>query len=280
MVDMVVQKYHRVLLQMDAATHCRETMAAAIEIAARLGVGLQGIFIEDSDLVTVGELDFIREFRLSSPIARNLDKLTLDAQLRAMASSVRRQLERAGSRRKVTVGFHAVSGDLWLEQEKSMPETDLIIIEGTGRLHSRLYRTRSSKRSALQNIMRPTLLLKGGKSLTKKFVVVCDSVDAARKGLQAALALSGTGEKEIMLLPYGMAAEDAKKLATDIEDINPKEEKGIKIAPIVVQDVASVLQSIHPADCILVITEWGQFFNLNLNAERLLESRHPLLLLQ
>jgi hypothetical protein len=120
------------------------------------------------------------------------------------------------------------------------------------------------------------LLLKGGKSLTKQFTVICDSVEAARKGLRAALALSETGEKKITLLPFALTAGDVDELS----HIVSQGEKGIQVAPTMVQSASSVLQIMDPAESVIVITEGGTFLREKSNAEQLFESRHPLLLVQ
>ena len=204
MSERPVRKYRRILLQIDAASHCRETMGAALDIAARLGGELHGVFIEDSDLVTVSELGFVQEFRLSSPVAHQLDRVTLEAQLRAMSRSVQRHLEREARRRKIVIGFRAVRGAGWPSEEKDLDDADLVIIESTGRLHSRNFRARLSSRGMLTRMPRPTLLLKGAKHLTAEALIICDSLVAAEQGVRAVTSLLSIPLSHITLLPFDL----------------------------------------------------------------------------
>lgn len=278
-------KYRRVLLQIDAATHCQETVGAAIDITARLGGELHGIFIEDADLITVGEFDFIREFRLSSPIAHQLDQLTLKGQLRAMARSVQRQLERAGSRRKVTVGFRSVREDVWRNEGETLVDADLIIIESTNRLKSRVYRGQRSNRRALAT-MRPTLLLKGGGRLVPYVTVICDSVDAADRGMHVTRALLGASLKNITLLPYGVTEQVYGEILNFEQEFSRNagqatEGNGrVHVAPLAAERDTSIMSMLAPENCVVVLKTGGAFMNNTAELESLIISQHPLLFIQ
>ncbi len=279
-------RHRRVLLQIDAATHCEETVGAAIDIAARLGGELHGLFIEDADLVTVGDLDFIREFRFSSPVAHQLDRLTLEGQLRAMARSIQRQLERAGSRRKVTVGFRAVRGDLWRLEKETHDDADLVIIESTGRLHSRNYRGQLVTRRGVLAVKCPTLLLKGGQRLAPYVTIICDSVDSVDHGLQAVRALLGAQWKSITLLPFCLTEQEQAeilRIATKLSEASDQatnENDRIHMMDPVNDDGNNVLNILTPDNCVVVMKTGGKFMNNSAQLEPLLTSRHPLFFIQ
>lgn len=278
-------KYHRVLLQIDAATHCQETVGAAIDITARLGGELHGIFIEDADLITVGEFDFIREFRLSSPTAHQLDRLTLKGQLRAMARSVQRQLERAGSRRKVTVGFRSVREDVWRNEGETLVDADLIIIESTNRLKSRGYRGQRSNRRALAT-MRPTLLLKGGGRLVPYVTVICDSVDAADHGMRVARALLGASLKNITLLPYRVTERVYGEILNFEQEFSKSADQAtegsgrVHVAPLAAESDNSIMSMLAPENGVVVLKTGGALMNNPTELESLIISQHPLLFVQ
>lgn len=276
MAELAPPKYRRVLLQIDAATHCRETVGAAIEITARLGGELRGIFIEDSDLFTVGELDFIREFRLSSPIAHHLDRLTLEAQLRAMARSVKRQLEQAARHRKITVGFRALRGEGWRGDVGEWGDADLVILECTGRLHARNFRGRLSSREAITELLHPTLLLKGAKSLRADVTVICDSLTAAKQGILAAVTLLGAPAGKITLLPVGLNDEDCAELTMIAQQYSGEKQGTPRVAPVMAAG-PEVIEAISPIDCTVVMRVGGAFLEDPAHQEALLISRHPLL---
>lgn len=271
-------RYRRVILQMDTSSHCRETLDAAIDIAAHLRAELHGVFVEDSDLISVGGLDFVREFSLSSPTARVLDNQTLDAQLKALARSARRQLEHAGTRRKVRVGFQTVRGDFQQEMANATKDADLIIAEGTGRLRARYFRARLPGRSTARQTLRTTLLLKGGKPLPKLFTVICDSTESARKCLRAAASLFPVEGQELTLLPATPATTDAGKLTKALADILVDAGLEARIAPSVNLMAAAILQRLSSPDNLLIVADDGPLLSHEEDARLFFESRHPLLL--
>ena len=278
MMSADVPRSRKVLLQMDTSSHCRETLDAAIDIAAHLRAELHGIFVEDSDLISVGGLDFVREFSLSSPTARALDKGTLDAQMKALAGSARRRLEHAGTLRKVVVGFHTVRGDFQNEMVNASKNADLVIIEGTGRLHARYYRAGLPGRTSVRRTLRTTLLLKGGRPLAKQFTIVCDSVETARKCLQAALSLPPDDGHEFTLLPSAASTGEAEKIAAALVDSIEESGHQLRIAPPIGLRADAILERLGPPDSLLVIADDGPLLRDEKNAHALFESRHPLLL--
>jgi nucleotide-binding universal stress UspA family protein len=272
--------YRRVLVQVDTSTHCRNMLDAAVDIAARLQAELHGLFIEDRDLVSTGGLDFVREFSLSSPSARAFDDKTLDSQLKALASSARRQLEHAGSRHNVSVVFRTVRGDFQQEMENAAVDADLIIIEGTGRLHTRHYSARLPGRALLRPAGRPTLLLKAGRPLAKQFIVICDSIDNARKCLGAALSLPGDTEREITLLPCAAKPGDSERIAAELEGLIVELElKAHVAAPTGLAAKIILARPLAPGS-LLVVAAGGAVLGEEANAQTLFESPYPLLLVQ
>lgn len=270
--------YRRVLVQVDTSTHCRDTLEAAIDIAARLEAELHGVFIEDRDLVSAGGLDFVREFSLSSSSARTFDKHSLDAEMKALANSARRQLERAGSRRNVSVGFQTVRGDFRQEMENAAGDADLVIVEGTGRLHRRYYHARLPGRVLSRSTRRPTLLLKAGGPLAKQSIIICDSIENARKCLAAALSLPGEAEREITLLPCAGEAAEGEKLAAELAALIAELEVVARVAPPASLTVAEMLERPLAPGSLLVAADGGAVLGREANAHLLFESPYPLLL--
>ncbi|MDA1101439.1 MAG: hypothetical protein O2967_20940 [Proteobacteria bacterium] len=273
-------RYRRVLLQMDASSHCRETLDAAVDIAAHLRADLQGIFVEDSDLVSVGGLDFVREFSFSSATAHALDKQTLDAQLKALAASARRQLEQAGTRRKVTVAFQTVRGDFQTEMANAARDADLIIAEGTGRLRARYYRAPLPGRNLTRRITRPTLLLKGGRPLAKQFTIICHSAESARRCLRAVASLFPDEGRELSLLPGAQGGADAENLAKALAHMVNETGLDARIAAPVSLMADAVLGRLGATDHLLVVADDGPMLRDEAKAHLLFECRHPLLLVQ
>ncbi|WP_293959520.1 universal stress protein [Sneathiella sp.] len=283
MAEQMTHRYRRILLQIDAATHCRDTIGTAMDIAARLNGEVKGVFIQDRNLAVAGTLGFVREIRLSSPAGHSLETLTVEAQLRAMARSVQRQLEREAVRRKMTVGFRAISSDAQTEEEE-IRDADLVIVESTGRLHSRNFRGHLTTRLSLIGLVRPTLFLKGSKRLAPEVAVVCDTPDAAERGVVAATNLLSRAPEHIALVPFNLNAQEQRELSGIAENINKDlagdAPKNVCEVQSVVTDGRGLVENLAPVECIVVITVGGPFLGDPMNLEPLFVSRHPLLCIQ
>ena len=278
MSDAPRRKYRRILLQIDSSTHSRHTMVAAIEIAARLGGELQGVFVEDSDLATVSDLGFVREYRFLSPGAHRLDRPTLEAQFRAMARSMQRQLEQAARQRQVAVGFRAVRG-AWPASESDLDDADLVIIETTGRLQSRNLRDEIARRGGPSKLPRPTLLLKGAKSLSAEALIICDSVSVAEIGVRTARQLLSIPLSNITLLPLGLDEGARARLAEFATSLRESEGETARVLPPLSAENAHLLKEILAQEMLVIAAADGLYLRDPKNLQQLLTSRHPLLLL-
>ena len=83
----------RILVALDASSHSHAALAAAVALAGRLHSELQGIFVEDINLLRLAELPFAREVRFGLSAARPVQGEELQRGLRARAAVLRRELE-------------------------------------------------------------------------------------------------------------------------------------------------------------------------------------------
>lgn len=257
-----------VLLQIDASTHCQETMGAAAKIAAQLDAVLRGVFIEDPNLVSAARLEFVREFRLSSTHAHNLDNSTLKLQLATLASSARRHLEHAGAHRKVRVDFHTTYKNSAGQFEQ---DVDLTIVEVSERSHSHLARGDVPASLTRHSNTRPLLLLKSGVLLPEQFLVICDNVENARKCLEAVKLLQ-TDNQYVTLLPA------AKNLHVALADIIHEQGLEANIDNTIDPNVSDILWRVGAIDNLLVVASDSPLLRESSNVQTLVKSRHPILL--
>lgn len=280
MPDASLRKYRRILLQIDSTTHSRHTMGAAVELAARLGSELQGIFIEDSDLATLSDLGFVREYRFSSPVAHRLDRPTIEAQFRAMARSIQRQLEQVARQRKVSVEFRSVRRGV-RGDDRDFEEVDLVIIESTSLLTSRTVPEGLAGREAPPPAppQRRTLLLKGARRLSTDALVICDSLNAAEQGIRAVTSLLSILPENITLLPLGLNEEALVELVALARSEQESNGTKMRILPPLSVGNAHLLDRVLEREMLLVITAGGAFLEDPDNLRRVLASRHPVLFL-
>ena len=99
----------RIVAAVDASQRGLEALEQAVRLAAELEAELQGVFVEDEDLLRLAGLPFASEVTPSSR-GRRLDPLSMTRALRAQAERVRRALERAAGGRRVPWSFQVKRG--------------------------------------------------------------------------------------------------------------------------------------------------------------------------
>lgn len=115
----------RVIIQLDAASETREAIDTAARLAALAQAPLQGIFVEDEDLLGLANLPFARHVTLGTGTERLIPE-HVERQLRVVAERARRDLDTAAERHGVAWSFEIVRGS----SERALAgasERDLIV---------------------------------------------------------------------------------------------------------------------------------------------------------
>ena len=99
----------RILLALDSMQDLM-ALEAATEMASLLRATLQGVFVENIELLRLAQLPFAREVSLVSASARRLESAQLERDLRAQAEQMRRLLERRAATLSLTWSFRVERG--------------------------------------------------------------------------------------------------------------------------------------------------------------------------
>jgi len=100
----------RLMLALDAGRCCSADVALAVELAAIIGAELEGLFVEDSDLMDLALLPFAREVGGHSGQDRPLVRESMESLLRGRIERTVGELERAGKQRNVPVSHTRARG--------------------------------------------------------------------------------------------------------------------------------------------------------------------------
>lgn len=277
MTEFKASRYRRVLLQIDASTHCRNSLQTATEIAALLDADLRGVFIEDRNVLSVGKLDFVREVSLSSRAARTIDSPTLEAQLKAMANSVRRQLQEVARRRQVSLDFQTIKDAFDAEFRDILTHADLVIMEGTGRSHGRYPTAGSLAEELRQPRDQPTLYLKAGQSLPNRFALICENEHSANKIFPVALSLATDGQRRIILVPFPDNKHENNGLIDIIEKLSEEFQGESKVLLPHLQSVEDLFARLGNENCLLIVDSNGPLLQSEATRNAFAKSRFPLL---
>ena len=173
----------RIAVTLDACQVSSSTLEEAVQLAARMGAQLEGIFVEDIDLIQLAELPFLREVRSvsRSEIAINLTRM--EQELRVLARRAERLLGEHAARQNVSWSFRIWRGSIDTELLTADTDADVFALTRMGTTWAR-------------------------PATTKAVSVVFTGTDASARALETAMSLTTDPYKELnILLPAENEAE-------------------------------------------------------------------------
>ena len=179
----------RILVALDASPASRFTIQTAVDLAARFEAELIGLFVEDTNLLRVARLPFVREIGAFSFSARKLDLDDLQRQLRGQADRMRRSLASAAQLRGICWEFRVKRGPVAAEVMAAGAEADLMIMGRAGRSLTAHRRMGSTVRSMVLQRSGLTFILTAALRLAAPTILLYDGSQAGHKALEIAGSL-------------------------------------------------------------------------------------------
>ena len=103
MIDTTVDPaMRRIAVTLDAFDLSLAALEQAARLARHMGAQLEGIFIEDIDLLQLAELPFLREVRRSSRTVEAMNPMRMEQELRVLARRAERLLGELATRHHVS----------------------------------------------------------------------------------------------------------------------------------------------------------------------------------
>ncbi len=189
----------RILVALDASPHSLVALGAAVELAAHFKADLLGLFVEDINLLRLGDLPFSDELGLVSAIRRSLETTDVERQLRARAIEVRRALQAMADRAQVRWEFQLTRGPIAEELLKAAVEVDLVILGKKG-WSPRRRQLGSTARAAAYQAPTLTLITGLGMHAQSPIAVVFDGTALGQKALAVASALARFADGHLLVL--------------------------------------------------------------------------------
>jgi nucleotide-binding universal stress UspA family protein len=182
----------RILVAYDASPHGAAALQAAVNMAAELHAELEGLFVEDVNLLRAAGLPFIREIGVGSGSQRPLDAITVQRALEAQAERLRKALAERAHRSSVDWSFRVLRGHVMRETWQAGAGADLLVL---GR-ESLVFSAGAAPRSMGQ----------------RPIVAVFDHSPAAWRALQTAARLAHVQRDELVLFLAGAQPGQAVQL--------------------------------------------------------------------
>lgn len=180
-----MNRIRRVILALDVAARDAQSIAAAVELAARLGAEVLGLFLEDPRLLRWARLPVARQV---SPWGGGLDRERLEAQLRALAAQAQAELEQAARRLGVSWQAQVLRGELERALNEWAVQGDLWVIGTAGQVMGLAVPTPAALRLVLPQAARWVLLQPRGVPFRHPMVVLHPQASNPEALLEAARA--------------------------------------------------------------------------------------------
>ncbi len=206
----------RVLVALDPARSSAALLETAVEFARRVEAEIEGLFIEDIDLMRLAELPFAHALSLPSGLPQPLETAAVEREMRALAGAARRSLEIQARKMNVSCSFRVVRGRLESEL-RAAGTADLVILERGGAAVTRYVFLRQAARFSAIGAVRSLLLLRGYRMVAASVAVAYDGSKACERALAAAASLgrrlraAGAAEAGPVVLCLGKTRAAAKR---------------------------------------------------------------------
>jgi nucleotide-binding universal stress UspA family protein len=228
----------RILVAVDASPPSLSALRAAADLAARVHAELEGLFVEDIELVRLARLEVASQVSLLSGSRERLDVESLEAQLHSLEARARRALADATSRSQVSARLRVTRGSVVAELVAASEQADLLVIGWASRPLWPRQRLGRTAQAAAERSCRSVLLLPEGARLGGPVAVVDDAAAGAPLAIAAAAALAEATRSKLRVL---VPAADADEARTKIERVRRQlDERGLDWEPIPLADDAPV----------------------------------------
>ena len=201
----------RILVALDASTQSLAALAAAVELAAAMEAELEGLFVEDVNLLRLAGLPFAREVRHTASLEA-LDSPRMERALKAQATQAREALAAAATRAQVHWSFRVVRGEVAREVLQAASEADLLTLGKQGRSRCPGARLGSTALRAALQAPGALLLVEHGVPAGRPVFVLYDGSESAERALDAAARLARMSGTYLIVLLLAGAPDAAKQL--------------------------------------------------------------------
>jgi len=247
----------RILVPLDASRESYAALKSAVELAARLDAEIEGLFVEDDNLLRAAGLACSRLVHFTTARASDFDHADMERELRLSARSIRAALAAEASRLELQWSFRIDRGDVAARILAAAPEADLVIVGRT----SRRLRARPRLGSTAQRLVNsvPAVLV-AGEAPRAHFAehVVCafDASAVSRRALDLAVAISKRdGGHLLVLLCSDEAQPEAVEAATAAA--GPPVELAVEYRRMPDLDFQSLKSALHHQPAALLVLPVG-----------------------
>ncbi len=131
--DTNIVKTNRILVAFDTSAHGRAALQTAVRLALNTSAELQGLFVEDEDLVRLASLPFACEVDFASAASRELQLVSMERALRAAAEETQNAFSNALRQLNLQWKFRIVRGTVTRASLAAAADVEVLVLGQQGR---------------------------------------------------------------------------------------------------------------------------------------------------
>jgi hypothetical protein len=240
--------FSRILVTLDSSRSSLSALESAALLAEAMHYELVGLFVEDTDLMTLATLPFSREVRRSGVI-QNLDPEALRKEVDAHAAAARYAMREVAVRHRLQWSFRSVRGDVRAEISAA---ADILCVS---RRSPDRYRRAPMGNPVRTVLERQSPVLVAGKlndRIEKPIAVIVDRSDGEMESLRLAGQIAAKAKTGIVILEFLPLDADVAAIRERIQRQIPRDVT-MRLVLVGRDDPCRLLDSLRRNDYSLVL---------------------------
>ena len=246
----------RILVGLDASRQSRLALDAAARLAEWHGAELQGIYVEDINLIRLASLPVGREIGPTSPSPHPIDSGRLTRRLSSSAAEAEHWLAETAARSKVRWTFRVERGDVASVISQAAGDADIVALGRASTGTSGPGRLGSTARTLAVRQSQSVIVIQAPLTAGQTVVALFDGSAASARALTTSARLSERLDARlVVLVPVpagGDPAQKAQLLADATAHVTDLGHRAIvRSVASAVKAVARAIQAENPALCVV-----------------------------
>lgn len=200
--------FRRILVALDASPHSQAALDMAVRLAMGFEATLEGLFIEDENVLQAARLPIAEEVRSHTLPPKSLNDRRVKRQLRYQAERAEAALQQVAERAEVEHTFRVVEGQVTRELLKAAQEADLLALGKTSTTSSRR-RLGTTCETILSEASGPVLVLRQAIQRHQPVLTYYDGSETAATTLRVAAQLAINAGNSVLKV-FLPATDDAE----------------------------------------------------------------------
>lgn len=193
-------RIQRILVGLDASQYGTAVQEAAAHLAGLLKAELQGLFVEDLNLIRLAQLPFTQEIPTLTGLLTPLHAEKMQQLMRRQATLLHYEFGQAASTRALDWQFQVVRGLVTQELLQAAQQADLLVLGRYSNRRALQKRIGSTALTAVQQASGSVLLVTPGMDLEKPVLLLVNSSQLAERAAQMAYALAQVSKQLHIIL--------------------------------------------------------------------------------